>query len=166
MNFRDVPSPFGLGASSRGFTLVELMIVVALIGILAAIGLVSFNTYIDDAKLTELRQYAMDIERGQEQYFSRHHEYFEPDDNVYSVDEGTLDDEEWNQLLEFNEQVPADVEIEVEAHDDGGGGTCGICPANPGEDIWFGVRARNDGLDKDVFIGTGFPEPMEVDTDQ
>lgn len=59
----------------RGMTLVELMIVVAIVGILASIGGVAFFRQIKRAKISKMEAHAMNLARGQEELRSNHGVY-------------------------------------------------------------------------------------------
>ena len=52
----------------RGFTLLEVMTVVAIVGILAAIALPSYNSYVKRANRSQAKQFLQDIANRQEQY--------------------------------------------------------------------------------------------------
>jgi type IV pilus assembly protein PilE len=53
---------------ARGFTLIELVIVVAVIGILVAIAVPSYQTHLRKARRAEAQTYLLDIANLQQQY--------------------------------------------------------------------------------------------------
>ncbi|MFH1603931.1 MAG: type IV pilin protein [Pseudomonadota bacterium] len=67
---------------SRGFTLIELMIVVAIIGILAAIAYPSYRNHIQKGHRASAQAFLMDAAQRQQQYFL--------DNRAYAPDLGTL----------------------------------------------------------------------------
>lgn len=75
--------------ASRGFTLIELMIVVAVIGILAAIAYPSYQEYVRKAKRAEGRTALMELLQQQERYMTQRNTYLEfPADNSTTLFKG------------------------------------------------------------------------------
>jgi len=60
---------------SGGFTLIELMIVVAVVGILATIALPSYNQYVVRGKMTEAYSNLLAMRVQSEQWFQDHRTY-------------------------------------------------------------------------------------------
>lgn len=54
---------------AKGFTLIELAIVVAIVGILAAVAVPIFSSFSDDAKIDELQATMLVAATAQEKYF-------------------------------------------------------------------------------------------------
>ena len=61
--------------SNKGFTLIEVMIVVAIIGILAAIAYPSYDEYVKRGNRTEGQAFLSDVAARQERYFSQNNAY-------------------------------------------------------------------------------------------
>ena len=59
----------------QGFTLIEVMIVVVIIGILASIAYPSYQEYVRRANRAEGQAYLQDIAARQERYFSQNNSY-------------------------------------------------------------------------------------------
>jgi len=53
----------------RGFTLIEMMIVVAIVGVLAAIAYPSYQQYLKRSSRTAAETFMMDLSNRQQQYF-------------------------------------------------------------------------------------------------
>lgn len=99
-----------LKKSRSGFTLVELMVVVAIVGILASLGSIGYTRYIRAAQMEELDQIAKEFAAGQQRFRSRQNAF-------YPLSAGTktwaADEEQIKALLEVRSRVPDDIRIRM-----------------------------------------------------
>lgn len=58
-----------------GFSLIELMVVVVIIGILAGVAIPSFTAYVENGRRAEGKAFALDIASRQERHFTQHSQY-------------------------------------------------------------------------------------------
>lgn len=71
---------------AQGFSLIELMIVVAVIGILAAVAVPQYNQYVLKSKLAEARAELSDARVRMERYFQDNRRYDDPDPDPDALD--------------------------------------------------------------------------------
>jgi len=76
---------------NQGFTLIELMIVVAIIGIISAIAIPSYNGYITSGRITQCANEVATIRLAQKQYFLENNRYFPNPDGTADTSKDDTD---------------------------------------------------------------------------
>ena len=65
---------------NNGFTLIELMITVAILGVLASIAIPAYTGYITTARMSEAKNNIAALRLAQEEYFLEKNDYFDGGD--------------------------------------------------------------------------------------
>ena len=77
--------------TARGFTLIELMVTVAILAVLAAIAIPAYNNYIATSRNTEGWNNLAAIKLAQEEYFLENNRYFPDPDGTAQTNDNSLD---------------------------------------------------------------------------
>tara|TARA_Y100000816_G_C26022644_1_gene535050 strand:- start:483 stop:905 length:423 start_codon:yes stop_codon:yes gene_type:complete len=132
-----------ISKSSKGFTIVELLVVVAIIGILSAVGVVSYNGYVSSSKKTAAENTIQQIALAQTEYYSNSGQYYLSENgDTCSASADTSSDIE-DQLFNGENIIADDIDFEIcifgdgatftiRGEDQAGGSSCIITLAKNG----------------------------------
>ena len=98
--------------SSTGFSLVELVVVVAIIGILSAVGVVSYSGYVSSAKQKSAENVMRQISLAQTEEYSNSGGYYTQADNSCTPDSSSSNDIETT-LFGGGDQIAKDMGYEI-----------------------------------------------------
>ena len=78
---------------SSGFTLIELMVVIAIIGVLSTVGVITYTNYVKGTKQTAVESSMQQISLGQTEEYSNSGEYYIQVDDDSCIPDRTFSDD-------------------------------------------------------------------------